>query len=359
MKTYIFTLIIFFGLGVQSYSNPITPEALINGVYFEGDEWYAVVDCFLMEMLGITTFQEVGIYCDNGPFIFKEDFLPDFNTYTTVITNDALQYPLELNPEQDHIYIDWNGGFQFMDLSWGDSPSAVVSGPGEGQALEVAYVWGDENWDYTFWLVKANEPCVLSWDCIYKGMFSGFVVDQNEQPIPNAEIRYVSPYLMQATYTFPALITNDSGYFCHDHLFARNYHIYEIVVDGIEYEYDEYVSIEPGQTNTYTFNMDFTLLPENPNPSFAYITNYPNPFSSQTTFRISLPTGSYMSDLELTISDMLGRVVASLDIDSNSIGEGNINMTWKNDLSLGSGNYIALLTSNGAVLATNKITINK
>jgi hypothetical protein len=357
MKTYTILLVIFLGFSVRSFSNPITPEALITEVYFEGDEWYAVVDCFLMEMLGINTFQEVGIYCSEGHFNFKADFLPDFNSYTTVITKDALINPLELDPINDYIHVFWEGWFDIMWLEWGDSPSDDVSGPGEEQALTVAYVWGDENWNYTFWLVKATEPCSISWDCTYKGMFDGYIVDQNEQAIPNAEIRYVSPYLMQATYTFPALITNDTGYFCHDHLFARNYHIYEIVVDDVVYEYDQYISVEPGQTNTYTFNMDFTLLPENPDPSMAFIANYPNPFSNQTTFNISLPAGLNRGNMELKILDVLGRLVANLDIDSNSIGEGNNNLLWKNDLPLGRGNYIALLTSNGGVLATNKITI--
>jgi hypothetical protein len=357
MKNYIFTLIVFFGIGVQSFSNPITPEALIAEVYFDDGNWYAVVDCYLMEMLGINTFQEVDMYCNEGHFNFKDDFLPDFINYNTVITKNALNTPLELNPEHDDILIYWSGGFNFMNLEWGDQPTDPVSGPDEGQSLVVELVHATIFWDYTWWLVKATEPCAFTYECNNKGVFEGYLLDQNNTPITNAEIFYVDEDMLMTSGSFQHLITNDSGYFFHDKIYACNYHIHKIELDDIEYEYDEYISIEPGQTNTYTFLMDFTVIPENPDPSLAFIANYPNPFSNQTTFNISLPAGLNQGDMELKISDVLGRLVASLDIDSNLIGEGNINLTWKNDLPLGAGNYIALLTANGAVLATNKITI--
>lgn len=357
MKTLILTLIIFFGLYAPGYCNPITPEALITEVYWQDGEWYAVVDCFLMDMLGIETFQEVDIYCNDGYFYFKDDFLPDFNSYHTIITNDALITPLELDPVSDYIEINWDGWFEIMDLSWGDSPYSAVSGPGEGQSLVVDFVWGDENWNYTFWLVKANEPCDLSWNCITKGVFDGYLLDNNDVPIPNAEIRYVSEYLMQAYYIFPQLITDETGYFCHDDLFARNYHLYKVVIDGVDYDFDEYVSIEPAAENNFTFSLDITMVPENPNQSFAQLVNFPNPFSTQTNFIIDVPDGLSGNGMSLHILDVLGREVNDVNIDLNSTEEGRVSLIWENDLSLGAGNYIALLISNGAVLASNKITI--
>jgi hypothetical protein len=357
MRTLALLLIVFLGISVRVNANPITPEALITEVYWLDGEWNAVVDCFLMDMLGIETFQDVDIYCNDGYFHFKEDFLPDFNTWHTVITNDALIYPLELNPVEEDIYIFYDGWFDIMDLHWGDSPYDDVSGPGEGQSLVVDFVWGDENWNYTFWLVKANEPCDLSWDCVTRGVFNGFLLDNNNIPIPNAEIRYVSDYLMQAFYIFPQLITDETGYFCHDYLFARNYHLYKVVIDGTEYDFNEYVSIEPETTNTFTFNLDITMVPENPDPSFAHVANFPNPFSTQTTFVIDMPERMKGNDMSLKILDMLGRMANDVNIDVNTMNEGRISLIWKNNLLLGSGNYIALLTANGAVLATNKISI--
>jgi hypothetical protein len=333
------------------------PEALIVEVYFEDDEWYAVVDCFLMELLGIDTFQEIAIYCSDGPFIFKEDFLPDFTTYTTIITNDALEYPRELNPENDFIYVNWSGGFNFMNLEWGSTPDAPVSGPGEGQALVVAFVWGDEYYNYTFWLVKANEPSYLPTQSVIKGVFSGYILDQNNAPIPNAEIRYVSEYLMQATYNFPPLITDETGYFCNDNLFARNYHLYKIVIDGADYEFDEYVAIEPDEINSYTYTMDFTRVTENPDPSFARLINYPNPFSTQTVFTAELPAGLANCDLTLKISDVLGKVVSIVIIDSKTIGDNKLTLNWENDIPLKPGNYFVSVTADGAILATQKISI--
>jgi len=357
MKTYIFILLIFFGLGIQTFSNPIMPEALVAEVYFEEGEWYMMIDNMMLDLFGIENFQDIYISCNDGYLNFKDDFLPDFNYYCTLVSNEALLSPVDVNPISDYIAVDWNGGFDFMDLYWSNSPTASVSGPDDGQALVVSYVWGDENYNYTFWLVKATEPCNFWGSCNDRGVFDGYIVDQFEIPIPNAEIRYVSPYLMQASYVFPALITNDSGYFCHNNLFARNYHIYEIVIDDVVYEYDQYISVEPDQTNTYTFLMDFTVIPENPDLSAAYITNYPNPFSSQTTFSISLPAGSNPSDIDLKISDMLGRFVNTIEVDRCNFEDNKVHMKWENDLPLVSGNYIVLLISNGAVLASNNIII--
>ncbi len=357
MKSFILIIVAFLGLNFYARGNPITPESLIVEVYFEDGEWYAVVDCFLMEMLGINTFQEIEIYCNDGLFVFKEDFLPDFNTYNTVITKDALEYPIELNPINDFIEIYWSGGFGFLNLEWGSYTTAPVSGPNEGQALMVEFVYGDENYNYTFWLVKANEPYYLPTQTIVRGIFNGYILDNNNSPIPNAEIRYVNEYLMQSLYNFPPLVTDETGYFCHDNLLARNYHIYKIVIDESDYEFDEYVSIEPDSTNSYTFNLDFTMIPENPDPSFARLINYPNPFSTQTTFTIDLPAGLAKGDLTLNILDFVGRAVSVVFIGSNAIDDNQLSFTWKNDLPLGTGNYIGLLKADGAILATQKISI--
>ena len=310
-----------------------------------------------MEMLGITTFQEIEIYCNDGPFIFKEDFLPDFTTYTTIITNDALEYPRELNPVNDYIEIYWDGGFDFVNLGWGSWPSAPVCGPVEGQALVAVLVYVDENSNLTYWLVKANEPSYLPSQSVIKGIFSGYLLDQNNAPIPDAEIRYVSDYLMQASYIFPPLITDETGYFCNDNMLACNYHLYKIVIDDVDYEFDEYVSIEPDEINSYMFNLNFTRVPENPDPSFARLINYPNPFSTQTIFMVDLPAGSIKGDLILKISDIVGRVVSVVFIDSNMIEDNQLSLTWENDIPLGAGNYIVLLTADGATLVTQKICI--
>lgn len=227
MKSFILIIIVLLSLSFYARSNPIVPESLIVEVYFEDDEWYAVVDCFLMEMFGINTFQEIEIYCSDGQFIFREDFLPDFNNYNTIITRDALQYPIELDPVNDYIHAYWVGGFDFLELDWGSSPGNPVSGPYEGQALEVVFVYGDEYYNYTFWLVKANEPFYFPTQSVVRGIFNGYLLDNNNSPIPDAEIRYVSEYLMQSVYNFPPLITDETGYFCHDELLARNYHLYK------------------------------------------------------------------------------------------------------------------------------------
>ncbi len=99
------------------------------------------------------------------------------------------------------------------------------------------------------------------------------------------------------------------------------------------------------------------MVPENPDLLFAQLANFPNPFSTHTTFIIDVPDGLSKSGLSLEILDVPGRIVTEVDIDSNTIDNDRMSLIWKNDLPLASGNYIALLTSSEAVLATNKITI--
>jgi hypothetical protein len=344
-----------------TFNNPIMPESLISEVYFDNENnWYLVVDVFLMEILGIQTFQEIEMYSTDGAFVFLDEFLPDFNTYETVITQDALVYPHQLYRETDYISVYWpQGWFDFMYLDWGNSWGDPVKGPSPGQSLVPVPVWEDEFYNVEFWLVKNAYPLILGGGYEITGEFDGFLLDQNLMPLANAELKYVDEYLMNNTYFgyFPPIVTNQAGYFIHEEMLACNYHLYGVEIDGIDYDFDEYVSIEPDSTNTYVFQMVVTGV-NNPNladkPS---IYNFPNPFSDFTTFFLQNPVNSGTENLVLKVFDLMGQVVSVQPIILENINNSIARFGWKNQGGLPPGIYCYQLMMDGFTALTGKMTI--
>jgi hypothetical protein len=80
------------------------------------------------------------------------------------------------------------------------------------------------------------------------------------------------------------------------------------------------------------------------------VSNYPNPASAQTTFRLVLPTAS---DVRLTIIDALGRQVGM--VASQRYEAGNIELPF-NTSELSAGNYLYILQA-GATTLTGKLSI--
>lgn len=342
-----------------TFANPIMPESLISEVYFDDDDnWYLVVDVFFMEILGIQSFQEIDMYSSSGAFVFKDDFLPDFSTYQTIITEDALVYPHQMFRESDHISAWWpDGWFDFMYLEWGNSWGDPVKGPFYGQSLIPVMVYEDEFFNPEFWLVKCSSPWFLGNGGMVTGEFEGFLFDQNEMPVANAQIKYVPDWMTDPPYFFPPLITDQSGYFYDNSLYACNYHLHRVIIDGFEYDFDEYVSIEPDSVNTYFFQIVTTEVDDRNLINKTNIYNYPNPFSDFTTFFVQNLINYEIGTPELKITNLMGQVVSEHEVTIVNVDNSFARFCWKNQLCLPPGIYCYQLMIDEFSVATGKMTI--
>lgn len=359
MKKLIVLIICAFVINGQAISNPYMPESLIYEIYFDDDDnWYLAVDVYFMEFLGIQTFQEIGLYSSSGAFVFKDDFLPDFNTYETIITEEALVYPHELYRNQDYIHTYWSQSwFLFMDLSWENSVTAPVNAPLPGQSLMVTMVYEDEYFNPEFWLVKRSAPGFLGYNGLKTGEFEGFLFDQNEMPVANAQIKYVPDWMTNPPNFFPPLITNEEGYFYDNYLWARNYHLHGIVIDGVNYDFDKYVSIEPDSVNTCFLQMVLTGINSEPPDTRPKISNYPNPFADATTFILHTSGNGNLQSPVMKIMGVMGQVVSNQSVTISGNENNFVKFTWKNTENLPSGIYSYLLIDKGLTVATGKMLI--
>lgn len=334
------------------------PECLFYEIYFdENDDWYLVVDTYLMEILGISSFQELSILSSAGFLDIRPDFLPN-TTGSTILTESALTTPHTIYREADYLHVTWGGGnFWFMPLSWGNSPTAPVKGPFPGQSLTPVMVYETQYYDPTFWLVKNSEPYILGYAGNVQGIFQGYLYDQNMNPVPDAQIKYVSDYYTNPPYYFPPLITDQTGHFYDSFMWACNFHLSGIVINGVQYPFIQDISIEPDEVNTVDLYMIITGVEEHGKTRWVSISNYPDPFSFITTFRITNLTSNENKSLRLVVFNLLGQIVDEqevvLSIDERNIAE----FVWKNQDNIKSGIYTYQLLSEGKYKAAGKMII--
>ncbi len=359
MKKFWLLLVSALLISNITFANPIMPESLIYEIYFDDDDnWYLVVDVFFMEMLGIQTFQEIEIYSTTGAFVFKEDFLPDFTTYETIITQQALVYPHQMFRESDYVYAYWpEGWFEFMYLEWGNSLYDPVKGPYPGQSLIPVFVHEDEFYNPEYWLVKCSAPWFLGNGGLVTGEFEGFLFDQDEMPVANAEIKYVEEYLLNPNSYFPPLITNESGYFFHDEMLACNFHLYGVEIDGVDYDFNDFVSIEPDSTNTVFLQVVLTEVHSEHPDTRPKISNFPNPFNDFTTFVLQFPGNCTLQYPVLKIVGLMGQVVSQQPVTITRNEYNIVKFTWTNTEKLPSGIYSCQLIDKGLSIATGKMLI--
>ena len=368
MKRLLFCLITTILLSIPALSNPIMPESLIAEVYFEEDEWFLLIDNDLLIIYGIEDFQNISICSKNGYFIFKDDFLPDF-TQNTIVTNDALEVPVELDKVQDYLFSAYfntitSEYIEFTELSWSDYPGEFVGGPNEGQSLIITAIYGwPYSYDIEWWLVKNNDPLLLGggWD-IY-GQFQGYLFDENSNPVADAEISYISSYYQQIPgIKFQHLITNENGYFFHEQMYAKNWHITGVIKDSIVYPMDIYISIEPDEVLTMDLSVDLTTgIPNRDNTKLATIGNYPNPFNGKTTFTINYKGYPGFENGYINISDLSGRTISIVPLSRSNFTNNQCEMVWQSDKGSGmpAGNYLYSLIIDGSKVATGKMIINE
>ena len=289
--------------------------------------------------------------------LFQPDFYPDSTNWLTTITNDALMEPLELNPNDGFIGIYSDYYDEINTLKWGPDLNDPVTALQADQSTYIQFITSYEYFSYIFWQVKSTGCNNYPYGEGCTGTFLGYIHDQYDDPVGDAEIYYTDDYILNNNYNIHHIITDDEGHFFFDGMFARNYHIHKIVFDGINYPTDEYISMEPNDTVNLDFNIYLTEIIDTETSQKSVITNSPNPFSQATTFMINLSTTERCSTCTIDIVNLSGQVAETIEINPSLISGQNHAVYWNTKGNLKSGQYMAFLKSAGHILATHKIII--
>ncbi len=369
MKKLIILLVLLCAWLPGLKSNPIMPGSLVIEVYFEDDTWYLEIDNYLLDIFGINTFENIFVETKNGSFFFKEDFLPDFSNEVTIVTKDALIFPIDLDKIEDCIFCYYydtqtDDFFIFTELYWGSYPYSEVGGPYENQSLKIVMVPLPPP-DYNdWWLVKDDNPTIGEHDWFYvyaRGTYKGFLYDENGNSVSNAEIKYLPDnYLNTGQLEFEPLMTNEFGFFIHEHLFCRYYHITSVIADGMEYYLDEVIAIEPGSILEMDLTIDLsTGIPVPKNSEYFMLSNYPNPFGYSTTFEFSIPKNSTFKNGKIEIKDILGRHLEEINFYPGQSNQEEYKLIWKNNNEFPVGQYYYNLVIDGKKAASTKMIISR
>ena len=116
----------------------------------------------------------------------------------------------------------------------------------------------------------------------------------------------------------------------------------------------QHMNPTPGMSNTSELSINHDQIsPE----QFALYQNYPNPFNPITTLRYDLPENSYVN---VTVYDMLGRVVNTLVQESQTAGYKSVIWDGKNTNGkpVSAGIYLYQIQA-GEYLQTKKMVLLK
>lgn len=367
-KVLIISLMMVTLLHYHVRPNPYEPENFIAELYFEGEgnDWIILLNNFSFQYYGLTNLDFIDIISSGGFFLFNSSFSLDLNEDFTLLTNDDLIEPVYLDRNSGSltlIYDDWDVVYQQFD--WGPPPYKSVGSILPGQSLNSLTVTV-YNGFYSVWMVFKNAlPYYLNPGAggLHTGVFQGYLVDHNHQPVGNAEIKYIDDFYMPpGSYTYTPLITNSVGFFNKPYLRAKNYHLSAVIIDDIEYPIDEYLVMEPQMTITMDLSVDLSVGIAKPEKIYTVVlNNYPNPFSTQTTIELTINDKTQFSDGVINITNLSGQVISVIPLNRSKFSENIFRHEWSNktDYNLPDGQYLISVLMDGKQVANSKMIITR
>ena len=347
-------------LPLFSFSNPIfVAFSLIKEVYFEGDEWFLVIDNEVMNFLELEDFMFVQFSCNEGSLFIDYDVVPNYSEEWTIITVDDLIAPVQIQRSGDCLVTTiLFPSYELPALEWNDILPSPVCAPGEGQSLYTMVMWA--SWDESeIWLTKNDNPVMFNSGVPeYQGNFTGKVYDLVGNPVAEAQIHYLDEsYIQCGMNDFDYLWTDGTGYFETGEIPARNYYIEKITKASQTFFVNEYVSIEPG-LNYFEYTTDFLeRTPMTKDNAGWEIRNYPNPFSSYTNFEIRVPDDFLSGAGQIQIYDASGRIISIIQLSFYLSKNGVLTVPWTKPGNLPMGHYMYRLTAGGSSIANGIITL--
>jgi hypothetical protein len=282
--------------------------------------------------------------------VTQEDFMSDFTInqagdWLTLLYIDG----------EDYIQIDYYG------LAWGEfnveyPPYNFVTPPVGEQSIALQHTWIP--YSYSHWAVKEQPNTMGAYpNYVFKrAAFSGYVRDENDEPMENIEVDYCGTVWEPDV---PEIFTDSNGYFFTDEMFCRQYHIiFKFDGSPVGDTGDSSISIEPDSANFYEFKLDTLLTGINENkpaiPGYS-IYNIPNPSSSQTKFIIETSNPKPDQKGIIKIYSEAGFIVDILPVDILGNRQ-EIGYNFK-DKSLAAGIYFYNLETGHQKVASGKMIV--
>ena len=287
---------------------------------------------------------------------------------TLLLTMDSLIHPVTINRSGDKIiicepsykieadeydyYID---GFS-VGISFGDAPNAMCGAPAKGQSLAFEYLQqGHPEGFYEMSMLCLEDSVSLGSNlmhCKSRTCFKGYLVDKNDNPIPNAEFQYISSY-----FEFPVIKTNSAGYFECNSMYATRYRANVLGLKNYTTTLD--FTLDMNTDSVYLFKLeeyDVTGVELTYAESSYSISCTPNPASHTVCLVTTTPSTVVNKPAFIRIYDMDGKMVKIVTVDTTSATD-KVETNWAINGHIPNGEYICCLTVDGQKVATAKLII--
>ncbi len=343
--------------------NPIMMEDFLTEIYFEDSDWYLLFNEETFYWFGINSIHDLTIYTNDGILIINEDYQPNYVAGLLLITNDDLVQPVTINPSAGTIIVVVQGQYwSTQEITWGNPPNTDVGPLQTGQSIN--YLPFSYNQSQNVWMaVKNSSPYYYGgyWNGTWKGTFQGYLSDQNGNPVENAEIKYVSDFMTYPLGSFTPLFTTTGGFF-QESIYAKMFKLSKVVKEDVEYEINYWLNMEPGITITMDMEVDMSVgITEIAKMYRVKVSNFPNPFSHQTTIELEIDNETHFNTGIMMISNLSGSVVSVIPFNRAKFEHNVLKYEWMNDssLDLPNGQYIIKVEMDGKQVAQSKMIITK
>ena len=322
-------------------------EPAISEIYFENNNW-----TIELANLSCDNLDNYRLACSTGESQFLTGISVEYDQ-VILVNQDSMQTPLFINKNGDFLKLQEQGytgvWYDYDEVCFGYYPNSYVNPPYEGQSLVRIF-----DRDDTYWLCKDNIPSLgVPWVINTFGTLSGYIFDENNNPITNANIKcYYSPNFN----CYWQMYSNNYGYFEKQNLFGKNYDI-ELVVNNNLFGFTT-ITLEPDSISYYEFVQGQmpSIDDENYIPEVKYpLNNYPNPFIESTT--ISLSATDLHGFSQINIYNIKGQLVKEFKIQNYKFKINEIEWGGKSDDGVlqPPGFYFYSLEVDGKKIKTNKM----
>ncbi|MCF8372515.1 MAG: T9SS type A sorting domain-containing protein [Bacteroidales bacterium] len=342
MKKLVFILMLI-GLSIGINPNPIiVPPGAISEIYFDSLGKWNVEIGFNNPNLNPYSVQigssHGSSYLDSIEIIESYNGINYFG-YLAVIRQD--DYMFEIDKNNDYVWLMSYDDYFYDYVEFGDYPGSMIDASKSTESIVNVGVVDS-------YFCKTNHPNIGEGNSIEgtQGWLNAKVYNKAGAMVTNG---YLSIYHVCA-----AAIMSDGSF--SGNIFARNYRADTINLSNSTDTNGRYLiesllfTIDPEDTTTVEINLlQFLASSEILVKDDPVIAAFPNPFSDQIDFYISLPNQSWKGTF-LDIFDLKGSIVSSKLLNSATQ-----KVTWETDNSILSGVYVYRLTVNGRGVCTGKM----
>jgi len=312
-------MVILLPVNLDLFGNVLEPKAYLKEFYIDtAGNW-------MMEMI----VPELGLIIDSlvvktlsgssSVECFESYHAPEDSALLIIITADSLASPLMINPDSDRINIitylneedphfnyDYDGNHDYLSLGKYKGSQFPFIPEKHSITYVPDYFMGID------FLSLDKSPTLGEPNTIdgTKGTVSGYLYDKNHNPLPDKPV--------YGYYT--GLHTDGNGYY-HGEVLSKLY-VFDYNDDLYSNGYYDYEPASVYVLPDSLFTLDLVLLDiphlgteEISLRNGSMITNYPNPFTRETTFYIYIPADIVITIASLEILDNAGRHIHSFALE--------------------------------------------